>query len=400
MRSINVFASLLAFAALFLTGSSAVGAEPVVTSISVIHEGDHWRVEYTFDEPILAINFGPEVMGLRSERWQVLTPGLVMVTENEEDRLESQLPFDRASLEIHPHDVFPPKNYVPTSSYSDGGSTLFLGFLMGDLVNAEGQSTLMDFTFDLQARPGEFALMPEQALSGYRVFAYFGPRKPVAAGFARLLIDPHTPAWLREEIMTLVPAVTELLATELNFDLPQKPLIMIGAGQLEAFDGFSIKGGAINGHIMMSLRGKSLHDEKNRARFQRLLTHEIAHLWQDGPGTTPLQHIDPWLHEGGADALALAALEKLGLWDANAVGQYRERAISACEEGIGDQTLREAAASGQWGLMYSCGLRMFVDSGLRALPLYSALIAEAVATGAPCSQALFDRIITSGLRPE
>jgi hypothetical protein len=287
LRTICFFTSLLAITATLLAGSPAVGAEPIVTKISVTHKSDHWLVEYSFDEPVSAVAFGSDVIGLRSDRWQVLTQGLVMVTEEGEDRLESVEPFTRALLEIRHHDVFPAKNYVPTSSYSDGGSTLFLGFLMGDLVNADGQRTIMDFTFDLHARPGEHALMPEQVLGGYRVFAYFGPQKPVTAGFARLLIDPRAPTWLHEEIMSLVPAVTELFAAELDFDLPQKPLIMIGAGQIDDHDGFSIKGGAINGHIMMSLRGKSLYDEKNRARFQRLLTHEIAHLWQDVPGARP-----------------------------------------------------------------------------------------------------------------
>jgi hypothetical protein len=386
---------ILAAALVALAVASAL-ADAIDTRITVGRNAGGWLVEYVFAEPVRAMVFGPSVMEYRADKWNILTEGLAIESVEGEDRLVGADVFTKVTVAVAPHDVFPPKNYVPSSAFSNGGSTLFLGFFHADLIAPDGETLEMNPKFELHGRDGEVAIMPSQVERGLRVFAYFGPQKPVETGHARLLIDPRTPPWLLDVITSLVPDVTKLYAGGLGFELPEKPLIMIGAGRIDSQDGYSVKGGALNGHIMITLRGKGLYEDSHRAMFEKLLAHEIAHLWQDGPGESPIGQKDPWVHEGGADALAVAALQRLGYWDDKQVASFKDRTVSQCDDQLGDRTLAEAVEGGDWGPVYSCGYKMFLQTQVDIFELWEALLKEATLKHEPLSQALVDRVVATG----
>lgn len=385
-----------ALGALWLAASAAAAAAapaPLPVTIQITRVApDTFRVEYDFAEPVQALDFGPPIEQYRATAWRALSPSLVLHTGGDAERLVHRdgKPFRRALLSVAVHSAFPPDHYVPAARFSDGAVALYLGHL------GYG-ATAIGGTAELSPKwRGGSALLPADGVR--QAFAYFGDQKPHEAGRAHLLLDPATPAWLDSTFRAVVSATTGIYDKELGFS-PPAPLVLIAAGDLESIDGYSVKGGAVGSQIALTVRGRQLREPSSAARevFEKLVAHELAHLWQQsvrGAGGTP--H-DAWIFEGGAEALAVAALESAGLWSAERVARFAEKSRASCREQLGEGTVEQALAAGRWDAAYSCGFVRFADSGADAFAIWRNLFRLAPERQTGYTQALFDEA-TGGAR--
>ena len=145
---------------------------------------------------------------------------------------------------------------------------------------------------------------------------------------------------------------------------------------------------------MMTLRGRALAQETDGLRhsFSLLMAHELAHLWQESRAGERLNDREPWIHEGGAEALAVASLAESGLWSDDEALADTRCAEQRCAEERGGASLEEAVADGRWGAVYPCGQALFAPYGHDLFALWAALIRAAESRGTVYSQALLDEV--------
>lgn len=357
---------------------------------------DRWRAEYLFNRPVAGLLLGPAVAGYRREAWTILTPGVHLVAEDGDEALRVQgEPLTELALEVVTVTERPAGNYMPMARFSDGGRAVMLDFFTGRAV-VDGAPESIAWRFALAGREGERTLLPDglEAEPSTFPYAYFGPGEPQPAGEARLLLDPGTPLWLEAVLRRVVAAVSGLYAERLGGEVAP-PLVWVAAGELDAVEDYSIKGGALGGQIYLDLRGRGLLTESSERRrmFEKLVAHELAHLWQDAGLPSGFNMEEPWIHEGGADALAVAALVAAGSWSEEDAARFTTDASDRCRAALGAHaggTLPEALARGDWGAVYACGYGMFTASDRDPFTAWSAFAARARLAAEPYTKATLD----------
>jgi hypothetical protein len=359
--------------ALLLAAAPALHAQALprlAVAVDVRHVGkDKWRVDYRFSRPVTAIKLGA-VGDYRKQAWTLRTPGMVLRTESGFDQIEAGgKPFTKASIDIRTFDGVAPKSYAPFTRFTDGGTAFFLGHLHGDALHGT-QSFAMANTIRLHGLQKENVIAPPpNALveGGERGYAYFGPAKVVAAGTVQLLLDPATPAWMRETLLDTGDKVARYYERAYGRPLKDQLFIMMAVAGFEK-PGFSVQGGATMGQLNYRVEGASVLRDLPvlREHMKMLVAHEMAHLWQMNIARGGVGEADPWIHEGGAEAMALDGLAQAGIWDQEKVTAYRSKKAALCDQLGG-------AVSSYDGI-YACGLMRFDRMGMPIVPLWRALI--------------------------
>jgi hypothetical protein len=365
-----------------------ITADVVITRLAT----DQWRVDYTFDIPVSGITYGPPVARFREQAWHVNTPEVRLVMrEGLEALVTSDGPRSSFSILVERYTEYAPDYYAPLIPYSDGGAALFIGFFAGDAV-VNGRETPVDFRFRFEGLPSEHVLPPgEQRTDAY---VYFGPQEPIVSDHARLVLDRGTPEWLRDSFVRVTGSATRIFSERLG-GLPLTPLVLVGAAEIDGSDGVSVKGGAVGGQLVMLLRGRGLREEseRNRAMFERLTAHELAHLWQLHSFPAAFNSGEPWLHEGAAEAMAVHALSVSGAWEPSAVGAFAAQTAERCERTLGQSELPEAARGGNWEAVYACGFGIFWTAGMDPLTIWSNFVEAVNGEGHPYTQATLERVL-------
>jgi hypothetical protein len=388
LLSIAAYAVLL-LAALAGTVHAATPAplrtELTLTRIAV----DTWRADYIFAKPVTAIELGAQIGPYRSQAWCLLTPGVALVAHGDDESLRSAAPLTRLSIEISAYDAFVDGQYAPIGRFSDGGMDFYLGFLYGTLTQG-GRKRSMDVALHLHGLPGETVVAPARPGTELTGYAYFGPQKPGRMGNIDVIIDPQAPAWLREVIDDTTAKVSRFYEQAFQRKLPDVPLVSVA---MVGFDGqpgnISIKGGAVGGGIAYRLEGAGLRDDhpKKRAFMARLVAHEMAHLWQVNLKRGGIGETDAWVHEGGAEAMALEALRATGIFTEEASRQYAQDLLKECEALKDDVTVNRG--------LYACGFKRFHGYAMPPVPLWRAMMARSEDTGEfysePMIRAILDR---------
>lgn len=334
---------------------SAKAQPGLAVTIDVHHVArDRWRVDYQFAEPVTALKLY-SVGQLRQKAWQVLTHGMRIHVEAERDVIDFHgAPFSAASIEIHTFDGLAPKSYAPFNRFSDGGTAFFLGFLQGDGYQGTGELAMLT-DIRLHGLAQEHVIAPpasQHPAGGERSYAYFGPEAAVRSGATQFLIDPATPAWMRE---TLLDAGSKLAAYyEKAYQRPPQEglLMMLSVSGFDAA-GLSIKGGAVMGQLSYRFDGKPtlLDHPTYRQALAQLVGHELAHLRQLNVARGGASENDPGIHEGGAEAMSLDAVLQTGLWTGDQVAAYKQQRSASCDK------LGNSVAS--YDGIYACGLVRF-----------------------------------------
>ena len=116
------------------TSIEAATPAPLRTELTLTHiAADKWRADYVFAEPVTAIDLGPQIGPFRKQAWRLLTPGVALITREDNESLRSATPLSKLSVEISRYDDFELAHYAPINHFSDGGSDFYLGFLHGAL---------------------------------------------------------------------------------------------------------------------------------------------------------------------------------------------------------------------------------------------------------------------------
>lgn len=388
---------LLSVLACPLAGCRDVGVQsvqPIAADVLITRlEPERWRVDYTFDEPVMGISYGPPAVQYRELAWRVETPGVRLeLREGKEAVIASDSARSRFSIVVDRYTAYAPDQYAPLIPYSDGGAALFLGFFAGEgIVNADERPVAFQFRYE--GLPSEHILPPDEARVD--AYVYFGPQEPIASDHARLVLDPDMPPWLRDALVGVTGSVTRLFSDQLGGGLPLAPLVLIGAGEIDGSEGFSIKGGAVGGQLVMLLRGRGLREEsrQNRAMFQRLAAHELAHLWQLHSFPDAFHREEPWLHEGAAEAMAVHALGVSGLWAPSAVRSFAEQTAETCRRTLGGSHVAEAAGQGNWEAVYACGFALFWSEDVDPVTLWSNLVKAVRGEGQKYTHSTLERIL-------
>ncbi len=387
----------LCAALLMLCTAPLVHAEEqpgLAVAVDVHHVAkDLWRVDYRFAQPVTAVKLH-SIGEFRKQEWKVLTPGLGMQSSEDSDVIAAKgKPFRTASVQIRTFDGWSPKEYVSFNRFGDGGTSVYLGHLQGDVQ--QGKKTLAMRT-DIKL----FGLERENVIAppanrlepgGDRGYAYFGPAQAVQVGTAKVLVDPQTPQWLRDTILDTGAKVSAYYEKAYQRQLKDELLIMVSVANFDS-PGFSMKGGAIigQGQVSYRLEGKQLNVDHPKLREYAALNvaHEMAHIWQMAVARGGLgEDQGPWVHEGGAEAMALDALLQTGVYSEESVKAYRARQAATCE--------KLGGAVDTYDGIYACGLMRFDKLGVGIVPLWRAMMQATEVKGDPYSQQMIDSIVSA-----
>jgi len=386
----------LSAAFLMLCAAPLVHAEEqpgLAVAVDVHHVAkDLWRVDYRFAQPVTAVKLH-SIGKFRQQEWKVLTPGMGLKSSEDSDVIAAKgKPFKTASVQIRTFDGWSPKEYTSFNRFGDGGTSVYLGHLQGDVQ--QGQKTLSMRT-DLKL----FGLAQENVIAppanrldpgGDRGYAYFGPAQLVPAGAVKILIDQRTPQWLRETILDVGAKTSAYYEKAYQRGLKDELVIMVSVDNFES-SGFSMKGGAIMGagQVSYRLEGKQVLLDHPRLREYATLNvaHEMAHIWQLAVAKGGIGDQGPWIHEGGAEAMALDALLQTGMWNEESVKAYRTKQAGTCE--------KLGGAVDSYDGIYACGLMRFDKLGVGIVPLWRSMMEATEATGAAYSQQMIDTIVSA-----
>lgn len=383
--------TLLGMLSVFLAGQ-AIAAAPssVEATILLRHlDADRWHAKYVLAEAVDCLDFGAPIVAYREKSWHDFDADVRLEKVNNHERLCAESPRREWSLQIDYYPDWAHDNYVPMDRHSDGGTAFYLGHLQGEAVQ-DAQSRPMALRFELQGWKDEQVLLPTRANSGDGVYAWFGPTAE-NRDTTLALIDPATPHWLLQTLDEVIAKVPGYFQRELHRRPAETPLVMIGANGF-GHPGRSIKGGALPGQIVFKISGRDLLEASHeaKAQVQHLVAHELAHVWQNALSQGGIGESDPWVHEGGAEAMSLAALRHTGLWTAEQAERFGTGLTEECV-----RAKQKVAPENTWRMNYTCGYRRFVAYPLAPIKLWRRLIDESERSGEFYSAKLVERVLST-----
>jgi len=383
---------LLAAVVLALPMTAGWCAKPLPVQVRLTHVApDTWRADYRFSQPVTSIRFEP-VADFRKSAWKVLTPGVTLTTGGEHDTLAAVdgKPLRQFSVEISTFDQLMEKQYVAMDRYSDGGRLIYLGFLQGE---ARQGKVVRDIAanFTLEGLGKETVLVPATPAApsnNATPYAYFGPQSPVTAGEAQVLLDPGLSDWARETLLDTTARMSTYYRAAYRQKLRQ-PLLLLVAVSDTATPGLSIKGGVVGAQIVYRFGGTALltaESPRKREMVAKIVAHEMAHLWQNNVRRGGISaHSPAWVHEGGAEAMALDGLLRSGIWSAEQGEAFTTATLDECAK-------LEHSFDSYRGI-YACGFERYSQLKVDIVPLWRDMISAADSKGEIYSEAMISSLI-------
>lgn len=355
---------------------------PLPVRLGVTHVGlDRWRIDYVFAEPIEVLRLGSAVGDYRRQAWRILTPGASLTeTDGQEAIRGTGGPLSAVSIEVTLDTAYREGLYTAFDRFSDGGTDLFLGYFDGEAAQG-GQTRPLRIDLRLNGLAGETVVAPEAGVSALAGYAYFGPRTPVRAGAATLIIDPRAPDWLGPLLVETTAAISAMYERGLGRTLGHRPLLMVSIGDLDT-PGLATKGGVVGRQVLYRFGGKALlgGSAAVRQRCMELIAHELAHIWQADLVRGGIGESEAWIHEGGAEALALAALRQSGLFSEADTDAFGARLLKEC--------LALNGSVESYRGRYACGYKRFMDYDTDIFALWRGLMRSSETTGEVYSSAM------------
>jgi hypothetical protein len=324
---------------------SAYAQTPNSVDIEVTRNSveDTWLVRYKFSEPIFDAIFYPHSEKLRKTLFEIKTPGVSILTNDQYERLIVSNPMGITELTVthKTYEVQVHQTYEFHTRFSESDIVAYSGYYnLYNLRTSQGWKIpdRQSFNFKINrkgyvmanGKRGNESITWEATPAQPATFVYFGQTEPVGQNGFQLLIDPHLPEWVRLTYADLFPKMVEFYSKAL-YQLPEEIWGVI------AYDGrgkeFSVGGGAINGSntTFITALGKDWNNEDPVSGLIRpvqkfiahhLLFHEFVHMWN--ANNPAIKLTQPWLWEGGAEAFSHETFEKLGLRDSTVDPTYAQ----------------------------------------------------------------------------
>lgn len=320
-------------------------------------QDDSWRIQLCDMRQVDAVRFDRPVDRFRLSSWSPADAAFELQVDDKgvaELRRKDGEPFSCAAVDVRTWKERPEKNYYAFSPFSDGGMSVYTGYYMPSFLrDGEWQEALL--AAEYIGRHGEQVISREPGLL-VEQFVYFGRQPIVQTPSLLAVIDPAMPADARQNILDTIPAVNRLLAEQFNFR-PASPYMIFMATELDVFDGFSSKGGALLNQVLFTLKGRYVtqHLKKNPKHFPKKTAHEIVHLWQWEHWKESLGQDQPWIPEGGADALAFEVMRLTAIYDEQEYQKAWQDTEVQCADLLRKASIHSGPQNGQFDVVYRCG---------------------------------------------
>lgn len=377
---------LLVFLLALVAPAFAAEPIPLTATLKLTHTAkDSWRADFEFSEPVEKLELSETGTAYRQQAWHIRTPGVTLQRRGDEELLVASEPVRKISVDVDLFLPFGEKSYTPMDRFSDGGTDVYLGFFDGRAI-VGGKPRPLLIRFALQPLPGEHALAPPDNPLLPDMYAYFGPSEAKQGGASKLIIDPATPAWAQEVLRTTTERVSAFYTQSLGRPLTFSPLVMVAMGDLTR-PGYSLKGGAIGYQVVYRMEGAqvTIDTPDVRAHLAHIVAHELAHVWQSSVKQGGIGEGPAWVHEGGAEALATAALRDSGIVSAEQSSAMVRKLVAEC-------TSLKESTDGYRGI-YSCGFKRHVDSGIAPEVLWRRMMNLSEQSGQTYSPAMFEQAV-------
>lgn len=384
--------ALLTLAVLLLSGCALFAPPPGEAGIRLTLTrlgANDWQADYRFTQPVQAVQFERGAQLQRAGSWTLSGGELRWQQVAGQDRIVAAdgSRFDQLRLRFQASDALLSRDYAFYLPMADEGAGFYIGHLLVRGLSRDDETPAAHAPLPLtkliiHPRQGEYVFMANQPLATRLVvdwqdadgtYIYFGQTRPLATPGADILLDNHLPAWTQLLLRAELPQLVNHYETRFGRKLPWRPMLLAnldprgnGADSKAQMDA---NGGALNGIVQLSLRGGQWQQASEAARrlLRSLLAHEVAHWWVGQQYKPADDAAYPWLHEGGAEALALETLRELGWLSAQQHQQERDQLLNRCLTGLADLArqqvpLRDAGKAGRGQVWYDCGALLLTAS--------------------------------------
>ena len=185
-------------------------------------------------------------------------------------------------------------------------------------------------------------------------YVLFGEARIRTGDGVTTVIDPGLPRWLGDELGGFTPHVMGYYARRLGASAGGSPTLMVSwTGPTEHLS--SMGGSVLPGLISMTFEGEGVLDPDQAAldRAHWFIGHEAAHFWLGSNGLSYEFSRDAWITEGGADLMAVRAIQAIDPgYDARAELQ---REVDDCVRMAKDAPVASAGERGDHRAYYACG---------------------------------------------
>jgi hypothetical protein len=356
----------------------AAGVTPGASrpAVTVTRDSDAWTAGYTLDRDAAVWAFARSALTQdtrrpwRLEQWRVVTPGVILERVGAYDILRATeggpVPR-RVDIAFTPRAENLEADYGPLV-FSDGSVALPSGqfdvfplssaaeaaAVPADLNLYDGEAEPAMVTWRDRAGPVLFRgeRLAQATASDADTYVLFGRTDLVESARLVTVTDPELPAWISEGIQAFSPQVADLYAARLGPGQSRRPTVMLSwTGPTSGLT--SMGGSVMPGLIVMRFEGEGVLEPTvqvyNSARW--FIGHESAHFWL-GQVVRYARARDAWITEGGADLMAIRALQAI---DPHYDGRAElQRKVDDCVR-LSAAPVTEAAGRGEHRAFYACG---------------------------------------------
>lgn len=345
-------------------------------SVTVTRDGDAWTAEYELDRDASVWAFYRSSLISRSrrpwrlEQWRVLTPGVVLERIGNRDVLRAA---DGGPVPRRVSIAFAPRTENLEADYSvlvftDGAVAIPSGQF--DVFPVASPAAVADVPADLNGYPletdpamvtwrdrgGEILFrgrrVAEATEADANTYVLFGQADLVDGAGLTTVADPQLPAWIGDAIKDFAPRVADYYTRRLGPGETDHPTIMMSwSGPTPGRT--SMGGSVLPGLVVMAFEGEGVVDPSagvlGMARW--FVGHESAHFWL-GQTVRYERARDAWITEGGADLMAIRALEAID--PASDARAELQKAVDDCVR-LADEPVADAGGRGEHRANYACG---------------------------------------------
>jgi hypothetical protein len=357
MRSLILFSMLCA---------GAAAAE--IPTVELERHGEAWQASYAFAHPVREMRFArTDAKGNRANMWTPLDAGVEIVLADGEEvvRRRDGAEFAEVAFSMAPRYVPLDKDYAPFSPFGDGGLLIHTGRYFACAPRCD-DAVSPAWSFVVHAPAGSHVLQGGKIHGRRAEFVerdsgtniYVGKAKPIETSHVLAVVDDTFPPEARGMLEQTFPRLMDFYAQRLGA-LHEKPMMFASHDAKHPGGGYGHQGGTLPGQVFIHLYGpqpKQADPVAGAEALRGFFAHEAGHLFQRYEAGQA--EADAWLHEGGADAFSLLALQELGLADAAYRRVRIDSALQQCAKGSKNLALRESADKGLFDNYYRCGLLM------------------------------------------
>lgn len=342
---------------------AAVPAPAAVVEVRVTHSRpDHLHVEYTFPEATSEIVFARPSPTVRTN-WAPATPGVKLFP----DHATAPSAMREWTFDLVVDEIQPEKDYRNFYRFTDRGLLFYTGHLAARSVTQPRESTRGELTFvsapdeRIVARGQPRDTQAKLPMNADGTYVYFGTLTPSETSDFVGVVDQGFPPALRARIDEVLPRFFAFFSNGLGRpeSAEEKPLLFATYHERTG-RGWDMGGGVMPPRVVNFDFGIAKQPSAEaRVEIEKILAHEIAHLWNADLYSGEDELHETWMKEGSADALAARAL-----LEAKAINQsdYRWRfsdALNLCLLALDEgEPLSASRRPGRSRDYYTCGMTL------------------------------------------